>query len=165
MFVGAIREGLSQGFKEAVNSTVQDSSNAAVHWMVGVTGRSESSGRKLGKKENIDLRNTKERGQLHPLIGFRGDNRDGTSVALAVQKDVLDREIRTIINKYAAGQKPETKFYLYNTIGGSTVSEGNSPSYAESANIQQAGEAGVTRIREVFSREIQLGNVRRNRLK
>lgn len=158
MFVGSIREGLTQGLKTAVEATKQDSSNAAVHWMVGVTGRSTASSRMLGKKENLDLRETKGRGKLHPLIGFRGEGRDNTGTAVEVNRSVLDREIRTIINKYAAGQKPETKFYFYNRVG-------EDSEYADSARIAKAGAEGVARTAEIFQREINLGNTRRYKLK
>lgn len=151
MFVAAIREGITRGFREAVANTVQDSSNAAAHWMIGIEGRGNIYSRKFGKL--VDLR-----GQGHSLVGKRGDNRGSGALAESVINAVIEREVQSVINKYVKGQRPELGFFFYNAVA-------SDEEYDYNALVSEAGRYGVEFAQKYFEREIALGNVRRNRLK
>lgn len=147
--VASMRTGLAEGFKVAIESTVHDSSNAAAHWMVGVQGKTRPGARKpFGHP--VDLR-----GKGNPLVGSKGDK--GRLRADTVEK-VLDREIREVISKYAAGNSPETNFYFFNAIGGVD-------GYKENASIIDAGNSGIRHAVKVFEREIASGKVLQRRRK
>lgn len=152
MFVGAMRQGLKRGIRAAAGATQQDSANAAVHWLVGVDGASRADNRMLGRKENIDLRATKARGKRHPLVGLRGEKRGrgGSGV-----EEITEREFDLIISRYAKGNNPHTKFYLYNVIG-----DVKGYSDSDHADIMAAGEAGLTAIKEYFESQIDARKVR-----
>lgn len=157
MFVGALREGISAGFEETLNRTVQDSSNTVVHWKVGVEGDSNPEGRELGSFSQ--LRGTKKVKPRHKLVGYKGDRRSviDSSTAKAVADSILAQEISEIISQYAAGQKPATKFYFFNP--------NDVKGYSHNARVEEAGNAGLVRAVTHFDREVALGNTRRYRLK
>ena len=150
LVVGSIRKGLKDGFKAALEVTRHDSSNAAVHWLVGVRGKTRPGARTYGKYRDL-------RGTGHSLVGDRGDR--GSNKGLTVQQ-IYDKEVREVIDKYARGQKPETQFYFHNDVG--SIKGYNDELHA---NILNAGEAGVAAAAASFQRELKLGNKRRFRLK
>lgn len=154
MLVGSIREGIKMGFAETLRLTKQDSSNAAVHWMVSVTGKSYPSSRVRGTFR--DLRETNSGGSIHPLVGRRGENRGTGAMAQEVVNQILDSEFTNIIAKYAAGQLPDTGFYFYTAVEGD---------YAENAEIVSAGKAGIKLAVVEFERLVREGKTRRYRLK
>lgn len=151
LYVGSIRKGIEEGFKSAVENTVQDSSNAAVHWMIGVQGKGSTHGRKFGQLGDF-------RGGRDPLVGERGDNRDSTSLAASVVGSIVEREVKTVLNTYVKGQRPELNFYFYNAVA-------SNPKYDFNAMVTEAGKQGVKDAQAYFEREVKLGNTRRFRLK
>lgn len=157
MFVGALREGITAGFEEALRLTVHDSSNTAVHWKVGVKGVSNPSSRANGTFSQ--LRGTHRSDPKHSLVGYKYDQRsvNDEGTANEVNKSILSKEITEVIAKYAAGNKPEIQFYYFNP--------NTTRGYSQNANVEEAGEAGVLRAIAHFDREVKLGNVRRYRLK
>lgn len=156
MFVGAIRKGLSKGFSAAIDATVKDSGNAAVHWMIGVDGKSRPNSRKLGTPQ--DLRSTKH-SSPHPWVYSR---RFGLSYNHALSKALIDRvvarETEIILKKYAAGHTPSLRYSFFNAIG--SVTEDN---YHHYANIAEAGAIGLEAAVKYFEAEVAAGNVRKYR--
>lgn len=151
MFVSAIREGITRGFEQAVENTIQDSSNAATHWMVGVEGKGNIYSRKYGKLRDL-------RGGKDPLVGNKGDGRGSGAVAASVVKAVVDREVSTVLKRYAQGQKPELGFYFYNAVASDSK-------YDFNTLVSDAGQYGIEYAKAYFDREIELGNTRRNRIR
>lgn len=145
--VASIRTGLAEGFKTTLKLTTHDSSNAAVHWLIGVKGKTRPGSRRpYGQYQDL-------RGKGDPLVGVKGDA--GKYKADAVEK-ILDKEIREVIAKHAAGNKPSTNFYFQNSVG-------NIDGYRENANIVEAGNAGIAQAVAVFEREIASGKVLKRR--
>lgn len=144
LVVEAIRVGVTEGFEEAVHRTHQDSSNAAAHWMVGITGKSIPRNRKYGHVR--DDRNTG-----NALIGKRGEDRSNSRPGLATQvaDAIVQREMATVIAKYIRGHKPATKIYFYNAVM-------DIDPYQKRAGIEEAGKAGVERAIAAFRRQAQL---------
>ena len=158
MFVDAIRKGVAAGLETATKTTVKDSGNAVVHWQVGIEGKSRAASRKLGKLS--DLRETVSGGKLHDWVGKRGDGvGKNAPLADAINQKVLDREVKTIIEKHVRGQRPPLKYYFYNPVG--RAADG----YDDYANIDAAGAAGVRAAVDYFEAEIAKGSTRRHRLK
>ena len=156
MFVGAIRKGLSKGFSAAIEATEKDSGNAAVHWMIGVDGKSRPNSRKLGTPQ--DLRGTQHRSP-HPWVYSR---RFGLGRNHALSKALIDRvvarETEIILKKYAAGHTPSLRYSFFNAIG--SVTEDN---YHHYAKIAEAGAIGLEAAVKYFEAEVAVGNVRKYR--
>lgn len=157
MFVASIRKGIEEGLTEAVKTTKKDSGNAAAHWMVGIHGGSQPSGRALGQPRDLRATNTKPVGKEG--VQKRRTFANGKNEALKVQleKNIIDRELNTVINQYAKGQKPAFKFYYFNAIG-------SEADYADNAMIRAAGAAGTKKAVERFEIEVARDNTRRHRL-
>lgn len=151
VYVGALRQGLADGFEEVVHSTKQDSSNTVVHWMLGATDGSNAAGRAMAKP--TDLRPHK-----HPWVGARGDRRSGTGEAIATADQVLAREVKIAIDRYARGQVPATNFYFYNVFL-------QYPNQSGRAGLEEAGQAGLKRAVASFERAISNGQERVRPLK
>lgn len=151
MYVAALREGLFQGIREAAWKTHNDSSNAANHWMLSVTGGSSPRNRKLGHPRDL-------RGGMNPPVGSQGDARgSGTSVSFGVAEQIANRELREVISKQVRGNKPPTKFALFNAVG-------DIDRYANRAQLEEAGNQGLSRVKESFEREFnRQQKTRRNR--
>lgn len=156
MFVQSMRDALERGFAHTVEQTYQDSSNAAVHWAIGVEGRVDPSAGELG--EVRDFRETLARGTILYPVGRRREKRTDTNTAMVLRtaKIVLDREFEAVISKYAAGNNPSTKFYFYTAVDGK---------YADNAKVFEAGRKGMSEVVVEFERQIAESNVRRYRLK
>lgn len=148
MYVEAIRKGVEDGLRTAVRDTVHDSSNAGVHWMVGVEGVTRTGGRKLGKAQDL-------RGGANPPVGKRDDN--GIHEDATVEF-VANRELAEVIHKHARGNNPEVAFFFYNAVA-------DVNGYRENAFITEAGHAAIQRTIESFQREIAKGRLRKRRLK
>jgi hypothetical protein len=146
--VASIRTGLAEGFKTTLKLTTHDSSNAGTHWLIGVGGKTRPGARTYGQYQDL-------RGKGDPLVGSRGDR--GSNKNSNIEK-VLDKEIREVIAKYAAGNKPETNFYFYNSIG-------DVKGYRDNAGILTAGESGIKQAVAAFEREIRSGKVLKRRRK
>ena len=148
----AVKRAVVAGINAAAAATVHDSSNAAVHWMVGVAqGRSgRPASRSLGKLK--DLRGTlgrRKKGALkvgrRPVlpVGYRGD--EGVNKDLAV-KFVTLRERSEVIDKLVVGRNPPTKFYFYHALAegrAGTLTAEEADRYRKSAEIDAAGNAAV----------------------
>lgn len=156
VYVGALRQGLADGFEEVVHSTKQDSSNTVVHWMMGATDGSNAKARKLASDK--DLRGTKTTPSEHPWVGRRGEHRQGTGVAIATADQVLAREVKIAIDRYARGQIPATDFYFYNVYL-------QYPNQSGRAKLEEAGQAGLRRAVASFERAIANGQERVRPLK
>lgn len=152
MFVQTMRDALEKGFAHTVEQTFQDSSNAAVHWAIGVEGKANPANGQFGSRR--DFRETLSRGTVLYPVGRRGEKRSDTNKAkvLETARIVLDREFQDVIAVYAAGNTPSTKFYFYTAI---------EDEYAYNARIQQAGAMGLAEVVTEFERAIQSKNIRK----
>lgn len=143
-YVENIRTAVNQGITEAVRMTYQDSSNAAVHWMVGVdhskTSMRADTGNPIGA--GTDMRGTKTAPPKHPIVGYRED--EGSNAANAIRY-VPGREFVNVIGKYIVGAKPRIDVYLYNALANDKY--GNYQLYA---NLPEAGRAGIQRMINMF---------------
>lgn len=156
VYVAALRQGLADGFEEVVHTTRQDSSNSVVHWMLGATDGSNAAGRAMAKPTDL-------RGGKHPWVGPRmgpGRGRSDASpgVAIAVADQVLAREVKIAIDKYARGQVPATDFYFFNVFL-------QYPNQSTRAHLEEAGQAGLRRAVASFEHAISSGNERVRPLK
>lgn len=139
LFLTAIREGVVAGLNKAMEVTHQDSSNAAYHWQVGLSGwagATHPSKGELGSARRI----------TSPPVGVRGDRGRASS---AVQSAVIAREwekIKSVSNK----NLPTTLIY-FNPIAKDV------PKYGHNANILQAGEAARRAAVAAFKSEIKSG--------
>jgi hypothetical protein len=160
VFNRAMRQALIAGLAMAIERTKHDSSNAAAHWMLGARTKSRPATRQpFGTVQ--DLRRTRNNAGYSP-IGSRGDH--GANAA-AVLKFVREREIQKVLDQYLVGRKPPSEFFFYNAVADMTnPAPGQETSYAERANIKNAGEAAVqATLREVQNR-IAAGQARKNPL-
>ena len=148
--IAAIRESVTAGLEEAVSRTLNDSSNAATHWQVGITNASGGSRRpaatKLGKGP-LDFRPRKQGGgpkdsldgsERH--VTYRGSNRFVTPPA--VLASVLEREINSAISKLSGSSAPSS-IYFFNSVG-------NVGPYAKSAHLETAGHAAIVETLQAF---------------
>lgn len=163
LFNRNIRLSLRAGIAAAIHNTVQDSSNAAYHWMVAESSKSRPGNRREGTLR--DLRQTKGvRGPARPKtgpVGFRGDlgaNR------YATLNYVRSRETAQVIDKYVVGRTPSGKFYFYNPL----LMGGSSPDYSaevmseyqSNADVETAGEEAVAATLAAFERYANKGKLR-----
>ncbi|QYW06470.1 hypothetical protein uan_058 [Pseudomonas phage UAntarctica] len=148
LFNRSIRQALLAGLAMALGVTKQDSSNAAVHWLLAAKSRSRPAARRYGQLR--DLRGTSTRPGVAPV----GKRRDGGVHAAAAMKFVRERELREVVDKLVAGRSPETVFYFYNAIEPGTQ-------YGENANIEAAGEAAAQEVLRIFENRIASGQVRK----
>lgn len=148
LFSRAIRRALLAGLVIAVQTTKQDSSNAAAHWLVAARGKSRPGARTWGKLR--DLRGTSTRAPTIPV----GRRRDAGKNAALTQRFVRDRELREVIEKLVAGRAPETVFYFYNAI------EPDSE-YGHNANIEMAASAAKEEVVRQFENAMAAGQVRK----
>lgn len=148
--IAAIRESVTAGLEKAVTSTLNDSSNAATHWQVGVTNGSGGGRRpastKLGKGP-LDFRPRKQGGGPKDTLDgserhvtYRGSNRGKTPPA--VLASVLEREINAAISKISGAHAP-TSIYFFNSVG-------NIDPYAKSAYLEIAGNLAVYETLQAF---------------
>lgn len=146
-FNSSLRKALAEGFEETVHSTVQDSSNAVVHWMLGAYDGSNASRRVMGKP--TFLRGEGKRPPKHPWVGWRGEMRSTLEpgVAIATADQVAAREVKAAVDKYVRGNAPATQFYVFNSF----LKIGK---YAANAGLVEAAEAGLKRAKAVFEREM-----------
>lgn len=147
LFVAAVRRGIMKGFQAAVENTVQDSSNAAAHWMIGVRGKGNVYGRKFGSLKDL-------RGKGDAIVGSQGDKRDSTAAASAAVEAIVSRELDTVVNRYVRGQTPALEFFYYNAVA-------SDDKYDKRAGVSDAGTYAVTEAMAQFEREIRLGNTRK----
>jgi len=148
LFSRSIRRALLAGLVIAVQTTKQDSSNAAAHWLLAARGRSRPGARTWGKLR--DLRGTSTRAAVNPV----GSRRDGGKNAALTQRFVRDRELREVVEKLVAGRSPETVFYFYNAVEPGTE-------YGENANIEEAGAAAREEVVRQFENAMATGQVRK----
>jgi hypothetical protein len=148
--IAAIRESVTAGLEFAVSSTHNDSSNAAVHWQVGITNASGGSRRpastKLGKGP-LDFRPRKQGGSpkdsldgSEKHVTYRGSNRIFTPPAVLAA--VLEREINSAISKISGSQAP-TSIYFFNSVG-------NVGPYAKAINLEIVGEVAIIETLKAF---------------
>lgn len=148
LFNRAIRQALLAGLVMAVHNTKQDSSNAAVHWMIAAEGRSRPTTRRFGRLR--DLRETASK-PATPPVGKRGD---GGRNAAMTQRFVRDKELREVIEKMVAGRDPAKVFYFFNALDPNWR-------YGENANIAAAGKSAVEEVRRIFENRMAAGQVRK----
>lgn len=148
LFSRSIRRALLAGLVIAVQTTKQDSSNAAAHWLLAAKGKSRPAARTWGKLR--DLRGTSKKTATAPV----GKRRDGGKNAALTQRFVRDRELREVVEKLVAGRSPETVFYFYNAVP--VDSE-----YEHNANITEAGMSAVQEVARQFTNAVESGNVRK----
>lgn len=148
LFNRAIRQALMAGLVMAVQNTKQDSSNAAVHWMIAAEGRSRPTTRRFGRLR--DLRETASK-PATPPVGKRGD---GGRNAAMTQRFVRDKELREVIEKMVAGRDPAKVFYFFNALDPNWR-------YGENANIAAAGKSAVEEVRRIFENRMAAGQVRK----
>lgn len=148
LFNRAIRQALLAGLVMAVYNTKQDSSNAAVHWMIAAEGRSRPTTRRFGRLR--DLRETASK-PATPPVGKRGD---GGRNAAMTQRFVRDKEMREVIEKMVAGRDPAKVFYFFNALDPNWR-------YGENANIAAAGKSAVEEVRRIFENRMAAGQVRK----
>ena len=146
MFVGAVRDAIADGFFVTLTTTYHDSSNAALHWMIGA-GRSSPSARKLGKVKDY-------RGGGDSLVGHRGDMRSYRSAEDTPSRAILRREVKTVVSKYLVGQRFPLQITFYNDAA-------SIPNYEVNANLFLAGTRGLERVVQKFEQRISEGNVRK----
>ena len=154
-FVAALRKGVADGFETVVHATKQDSSNAAVHWMIGTEEHSRASSRTLGKP--TDLRATRKHGPKHPWVGRRGEKRGMTGAGIRIADQVVAREVRLIVDRWLAGHTPDTSIYYYNALM-------SIDRYAAHAELKEAAQAGIERAIASFEREVREGRTRQRPL-
>lgn len=147
LFVRSIRAGLLRGLDAAVAATRQDSSQAAMHWMIAGIDASTSRpwSRRFGKLQYV-------KGQAP--VGIRGSM---GAAAEAVQAFVHQRELNDVLNKLVAGRKPEFNLFLYNAVG-----EVNR--YSENAAIDKAGFAGAVEVVRYAEAQFAAANTRKVKL-
>lgn len=150
----ALRRALRAGLREAVDSTNQDSSNAATHWLLAEGSKSRPGNRAMGTVR--DLRETVSEGKKHPAVGKR---RDGGSNSAAAAREVLGREDQEVLRRYVHGRTRSTNFYLYHGLPQkSDLGESsNAQQYASNANIREAGLAGARAARRAFFEYLKKG--------
>lgn len=160
LFNRSIRAGMRAALEAAAKATQQDSSNAVAHWIIGTYGQKRAS---LGEFRNLrDLRGRhgtgkKRKGKRAPrlsVVGYRGDKR-GTGYSPPI-KHVTDRA-RDLLAAGVGGRNRIDRFFLYNAVAMKS-SEGG---YAENANIEDAGAAGLEMAHQVVSRNMIAGNIRK----
>ena len=148
--ITAIRKGVEAGLTAAIEQTYNDSSNAAVHWQVGMrypNGRSRHpASTKLGKGP-LDFRLQPTTGRrvdsldgTESLVGKRGSNRGSTPPA--VQGAIIQRETEVAIGNISGAYAPQS-IYFYNSVG-------NISDYSDRAWIQSAGAAALAAAKEAF---------------
>lgn len=159
----AIKKAMAAGVRAAVitdtggPSTVQDSSNAAVHWVVVPDKGTPRAPWKTMRDLRARLgRGKKRKGKRPPkvaVVGHRGSNHgngrgtDARALA-AVAKYLAARERREVLDRVVVGRlDPVRKFYFYNAIEsgvfGKKGEDGAYDDYAENANLEAAGNAAV----------------------
>lgn len=148
LFNRAIRQALLAGLTMAVSTTKQDSSNAAVHWMIAAEGRSRPASRKFGRLR--DLRESATR-PANPPVGKRGDM--GKNAAMTL-RFVRDKELREVVEKLVAGRDPSTVFYFFNALDPNWR-------YGENANIDGAAKSAVQEVKRIFENRMAAGQVRK----
>jgi len=148
LFNRSIRQALLAGLVMAVQTTKQDSSNAAAHWMIAAEGRSRPTTRRFGRLR--DLRETASK-PATPPVGKRGD---GGRNAAMTQRFVRDKELRDVIEKMVSGRDPAKVFYFFNALDPNWQ-------YGENANIAAAGKSAVEEVRRIFENRMAAGQVRK----
>lgn len=153
--ISSLREAIKEGLDVAMYHTVQDSSNAAYHWQVGLSPRlSVPAATKLGRSMGD------YRGQSP--VGVRGA---GGSHRNSVRAAVIQREIDGVVNTKVKGNHPPTAIYLYNIVGDMTGDPGNGLPYSVNANIQAAGTAAINAMISRFHENYKQGKVLKRRRK
>lgn len=154
--VASLREAVKEGLDVALYHTVQDSSNAAFHWQVGISPRiAVPASTALGRRVN----NFKGGGGPVGERGDRGASRN------AVRAAVMQREIEEIVNQRIKGNNPPTAIYLYNVVGELSKTPPSGLPYSVNANIEIAGSLAVRAMVERFSENFKQGKVLKRRRK
>ena len=150
LFSRAIQTGLLKGLEAAVRATVQDSGQAATHWMLAGANGSTSRPwqRKLSKLTY--LRGTKSRAPVAP-VGYRGD---GGAHENEVVKFVRARELEEVLKKLISGRTPEFKFFFYNAVA-------DVNNYRQNANILAAGQEAIDATLRYAEAQIAAANTRK----
>lgn len=160
LFNRSIRSAMRASLEAAAKATQQDSSNAVVHWIIGTEGQERKG---LGEFRNLrDLRGRygtgkRLKGKRSPrlaVVGYRGDKR-GKGFAPPV-RFVTDRA-RDLLSAKVGGRSRIDRFFLYNA----TALKSGDAGYAENANIEEAGAAGLEMAHQAMSRNMIAGNIRK----
>lgn len=150
LFSRSIQSGLLKGLEAAVRATVQDSGQAATHWMIaGADAKSSRPWqRRLGKLTY--LRGTPQRAPIAP-VGYRGDAGRNEE---AVVKFVRARELEEVLKKLVAGRRPEFRFFFYNAVA-------DVNNYRENANILAAGQEAIDATLRYAEAQMTAANTRK----
>lgn len=166
LFNRGIRSAMRAALEAAAKVTTQDSSNAVVHWLIGFRGQGRGE---LGEFRNKrDLRGRHGlgkalKGKRSPrlsVVGYRGDKRRNNAEAQQAIRFVTDRARDTLRNG-VVGKDRIDGFYLYNAVAMLTTSPDDGPSYADNANMEDAGVAGLEMAVQVMNRNMIAGNIRK----
>lgn len=180
LLIRSVRSAMRVAIEAAAKATKQDSSNAVVHWLIGMGGQGRMD---LGEFRNVrDFRGRYGRGKSLsgkrppklPVVGYRGDNRSGRSKSAVVigtrkamaasKKDiasasagtaaavrfVTDRA-RDLLASKVQGKDRIDRFFLYNAVA---LKAGD---YKDNAGIEDAGKAGLDMALHEMNRQMTAG--------
>lgn len=166
LFNRSIKAAMTAGIVAAVKETKHDSSNAAVHWLVGVEGAKRSSMGPFNRLRDLrgrlgrlrasrgkagGLKRGGARAPKIPQVGYRGDKGRHSGAALSL---VRSRAKEEVLERIVRGRNAPGEFFFFNAAG---LRE----DYSDNANLEMAGMAAVNAAIAVATRYVTAGMVRK----
>lgn len=155
-----MREVLRIGIKAVVENTYMDSGRAAAHWtVIPNKGNSRPGAWGQMKFPNPDYGTAP--------VGYPGDKAIHGGSSPAVIKAVVEREWARSITRAIQGRRPATVFTFHSSVpthyddGSFTFGGTRRSNYRENAKLEEAKQAGLTRMREKFINLHNRGDVRK----